>query len=133
MDVKEFKIGLLVKLASVGITPREFVSSLILKRADGIGPMDVADKLLGGFGSAGQSLLGHGLEAGSTGLKTLGTAALLAPAAIGAAAGVATERMESPDPAAAKTIQKAELIGLYRRLAREARNRKDTHDYERVV
>ncbi len=129
-DVKQFKIGMLMKLAELGITPSEFLNKLSKQAMD---PLDVIGRIAGGAGSAGQGVLSTGLSAGLNGLKTLGTAALVAPAVLGAGAGIATERLESPDPAALKSIQSAELIGLYRRLTKEINNRKATHNSERVV
>ena len=125
-----FKLNLCVKLAAAGITPSEFVENL---RKQAMDPTDLFGKLLGGVASTGQSAMGAGINAGVGGLKTLGTAALLAPAVIGAGAGIATEKMESPDPDAADSMQQAELIGLYRRLAKEVRGRKVRHNSERVV
>jgi hypothetical protein len=128
--VKEFKTELLLKLAESGVTPGEFVAELEKQAMD---PADLLGRIAGGVGSSGQSALSTGIDLGVGGLKTLGTAAVVAPAVLGGLGGVAMEKLESPDPAAVGTIQKAELIGLYRRLAREAKNRKDTHNHERVV
>lgn len=119
-----FKVGFLRGLAAQGITPGEFVEALHKYAASDFGdPMELLSKFVGGTASAGQSALGTGIDTAVGGAKALAQGAIAAPVALGGLAGIISEKLESPDPSAIEDLQKAELIGLYRRLAGELRTR----------
>lgn len=104
-----FKVGFLLKVASLGITPTE-----LFKKADGLldraitSAAEVPGKVLGAVPSTAYygSLIGAGLPLGA-----------------GAVAGSIQSRLEAPSEKDLDILRMAELEATYKRLTNEARVR----------
>jgi hypothetical protein len=131
-----FKVGFLRGLSDDGVLPSELFDAVSshVKAADLTDPADVLAGLAGGVSAPLSTVAGKSMDIGASAAGTAGKLLLAAPLALGGLAGVATERLSSPDPNTFENMQKAELIGLYRRLAdkmKERQTRRETG--ERVV
>jgi len=131
--VDAFKVGFLSGLADKGLLPSEFF--VMAKQAAGgtdlSDPAAVLSSIVGGISAPMGTVAGKAMDIGAGVAGTAGKALLAAPIAIGGLAGVAAERLNAPDPKAIENLQKAELIGLYRRLAskmKERRSRRESSD-----
>jgi hypothetical protein len=111
-----FKVGFLMKLASLGITPQELFDHV--KKADGI-----LDPMFASGTRLGEQAISTGTDIGSTGLKYLAGLGLVAPVALGAGTGVAKTLLDAPTETDIETLQQAELAALYGRLTSEIRER----------
>jgi hypothetical protein len=112
-----YKVGFLRKLAELGVRPSAFMSKAMSKRADFL------DTLTGGAVGAGREVIGGGVDLASTGIKSLGQAALLAPLLAGVATGTSSAMLSSPSAEDIEALRKAEILNLYRRLTEEVRAR----------
>jgi hypothetical protein len=119
-----YKVGFLEGLADLGVLPSELYAAFEKKaKTDMSDPLDVLTALGGGMSRPVGELGTKALDIGTGTLGTLGKGLVVAPMAIGGAAGIAAQRLESPDPKAIDTLQKAELVGLYKRLAAKMKER----------
>ena len=134
--VDAFKVGFLTGLADKGLLPSEFFE-MAKKAAHGTDlsdPAAVISGLASGMGGPISTIAGKGMDIGASVAGTAGKALLAAPVVAGGLAGVISERLNSPDPNAIETLQKAELIGLYKRLAAKMKDRRARRETsERVV
>ncbi len=112
-----FKVAFLAKLASAGITPNEWFEQLT-KQSD-----DPLSALIGGGVDIGKSALSGIASAVPTAAKAIGAGALLAPLAIGGAAGVADGYMNAPTSDDIDIMRKAELLNALKRQTQEVRQR----------
>jgi hypothetical protein len=102
--------------------------------ADLSDPAAVLSSIAGGVSAPMSTVAGKAMDIGASVAGTAGKALLAAPLVTGGLAGIAAERLNSPDPSAIENLQKAELIGLYRRLAAKMKERKARRETsERVV
>ena len=129
--VDSFKIGFLRGLADKGLLPSEFfeMAKQAAKGTDLFDPAAILAGITGGISAPVSTVAGKAMDIGASAAGTAGKALLAAPLLVGGLAGVASERLDSPDPDAFENLQKAELIGLYKRLAakmKERRSRKET-------
>jgi hypothetical protein len=108
-----YKVGFILKLAELGITPTGFA-----KMADGFFDVGLSSAL-----GMGRDIAGVGAEVAGTGAKLLGEAALLAPLIVGGATGGAEALLSSPSVEDIESLRKSEIINLYRNLTNEARAR----------
>jgi hypothetical protein len=133
--VSAFKVGFLEGLADIGVLPSELYATLEKKaKTDMSDPLDILAAVGGGVSKPVTELGGKTVDVGTGALGTIGKGLIAAPMAIGGAAGVAAQRLESPDPRAIETLQKAELVGLYKRLAAKMKEREARREAgERVV
>ncbi len=134
--VDAFKVGFLRGLADQGITPSEFCTAMAkeAKLTDMGNPAEVLGGLASGMGAPISVLGGMAMGVGKDVAGTAGKALLAAPIVAGGLAGVAAERLSSPDPKMVENLQKAELIGLYKRLATKMKERKARGEIgERVI
>lgn len=112
-----FKVAFLTKLASLGLTPNEWFEQLT-KQSD-----DPLSALIGGGMDIGKSALSGIASAVPTAAKAVGAGALLAPLAIGGAAGIADGYMNAPTSDDIEIMRKAELLGALKRHTQEVRQR----------
>lgn len=107
-----FKLGFLLKLAEEGVTPDKFFNSF-KKQADLFDPV-----LSGGVDAAKQvgGLLSKGLGYG-------GVAAIAAPVVAGGIAGAGHGLLDAPNAKDLDLMRKAEILGLYNRLAQDIKQR----------
>ena len=110
-----FKVGFLLKLASIGVTPQ--------KMFDRVKKADIIDPILSSGTRLGEQAVSTGAGMGATGLKYVAGLGLVAPIALGAGAGVAKTLLDAPTETDVETLQQAELAALYGRLASEIRER----------
>jgi len=134
--VDAFKVGFLRGLADQGLLPSEFfaMAKQAASASDLTDPAAVLGSIAGGVSAPVSMVAGKAMDIGAGVAGTAGKALLAAPLVLGGLAGVATERLASPDPKSIENLQKAELIGLYRRLATKMKERRARRDVgERVV
>jgi hypothetical protein len=134
--VDAFKVGFLGGLADRGLLPSEFFR--MAKQAAGgtdlSDPAAVLSSIAGGISAPMGTVAGKAMDIGASAAGTAGKALLAAPIVTGGLAGIVAERLNSPDPKAIENLQKAELIGLYRRLAVKMKERRSRRELgERVV
>lgn len=108
-----FKVGFLMKLAEIGMTPDEFY-----KQAAGVPGLGLAD-----LGSAGMGIGSGLLGAGALGGKMLAGGAVGLPLILGGAAGAADAALNAPTGEDIEDLRRAEMIGLLRRMTGEVRGR----------
>ena len=114
-----FKVGFLTKLAELGVTPDQFMDKV--KQAD---IEELPNIALGGAVDVGKSAIGAGMDAAGLGLKTLGYSSVLAPLLLGGASGALAGHLGAPTSQDIEVLRKAELLSLYDRLTREAKERR---------
>jgi len=135
--VDAFKVGFLRGLADHGLTPSEFFNMFKEAAKGGTDLSDPASVLSSAVGGLSAPLMSAAGKAGDVGKDVASTAAkvlLAAPVVAGGAAGIISERLGSPDPKSIENLQKAELIGLYKRLALKMKERRSRREAgERVV
>jgi hypothetical protein len=114
-----FKVGFLRKLAELGVTPNEFYDLVKVAVGD-----DALSSMFMGATDVGKSLIGTGLDWAGEAAKTLGTVALAAPVAIGAATGALSGALNSPSVEDINVLRKTEALELYKRMTQEINARR---------
>ena len=116
-----YKVGFLVKLAELGVTPNAFYA--LTKKAF-VDPSSLIASALSGMGGAGKSALGSGISMIRPATSLAAQAAIGAPIAIGGASGIASAMLDAPKEENIELMRQAELLGMYRRLTEEINARR---------